>query len=95
MYDIFFQTIFNNFFFLYKHFFFVLKSSETYGKKILPSALFEGGGSERKILARFLAPVQEDSIAAEGLFQLSEFCSCLTDLLCITTASLPTFLTQG
>ena len=24
---------------------FVLKSSETYGKKILPSALFEGGGS--------------------------------------------------
>ena len=45
MYDIFFQKIVNYFFFPYKHFFFVLKSSETYGKKILPSALFEGGGS--------------------------------------------------
>ena len=36
-----------NFFFLYKHFFFVLKLSETYAQKILLSALFEGGGGGR------------------------------------------------
>ena len=29
----------------FKYIFFVLKSSETYAKNILPSALFEGGGS--------------------------------------------------
>ena len=71
--------------FLYT-FFFVLKSSETYAKKILSSALFDGGEEGSKILAWFLAPVQEASIAAKELFRLSEFCTCLTELLCLTTA---------
>ena len=44
--------------------------------------LREGGGGE----GAKLAPIQEASIAAEELFRLSEFCTCLTELLCLTTA---------
>ena len=36
---------FEFFLFSLQHIFSVLNSSETYAKKILPSALFEGGGS--------------------------------------------------
>ena len=40
---------------------------------------------------RFLGPVQEASTAAEELFRPSEFCTCLTDLLFLTTAPFPIF----
>ena len=65
-------NIFPHFFFRY--IFFSLKKS--YHRLFLTEG--EGGGGESKILARFLAPVQEASIAAEELFRLSEFCTCLT-----------------
>jgi len=48
--------------------------------------LFLGGGG-----ARFLAPVQEASTAVKEFFWLSEFCTCLTDLLCLTTTPFPIF----
>ena len=68
----------------------VLKSSETYAKKIISFFLREGGRGG-KILAGFLAPVQEASIATGELFRFSEFCACLTDLLCLTTAPFSLF----
>ena len=77
-------------------YFFRLKIVGTYANEIL-SALFEGGEGrgESKIFARFLAPVQEASIAAEELFRLSEFCTCLTDLGIAVLNLSPYFLTPG
>ena len=43
---------FSIFFLFFIHFFFVLKSSETYAGNYLPSTLFEGGGSADQYLGQ-------------------------------------------
>jgi len=60
-------------------------------KNLNIGSFWVGGGG--KTLARFLAPDQEAnaSIVAEELFQLPEFCTCLTDFLCFTTAPFSIF----
>ena len=47
--------------------------------------------NQQKYLLVLSLSYQKASIAAKELYLLSEFCTCLTDLLCFTTAPFPIF----